>query len=65
MATTIQGNDISGSPQGAMLGLLLAEMRIQTTLLQAIACGQLVTPDNIASFRVDSFIEPVVTVTPN
>jgi hypothetical protein len=59
---TVQGSDAVGAPQGAILGLILAEMRVQTLLLQALVSGQEFT-DSVEMLRRDVLIEPNVVTT--
>jgi len=60
--TKVQGSDIAGTPQGATLYMILAELRVHTILLQSIVTG-VVNNDDPYYLRADQAIEPVVTRT--
>jgi len=62
MPTTVVGSDLAGVPQGAMLQLIVAELRVISVLLQAIASGQVIS-DSPETLRADVIGEPKVTAT--
>ena len=62
MTTTVQGSDIAGSPQGRMLALILAEMRVHTVLLRAMIAGEIID-DRITDLRNDQLNEPIFVKT--
>jgi hypothetical protein len=58
MTTTVQGSDLAGIPQGQMLSLILAEMRVHTVLLKAMIEGEILN-DRITDLRKDQLNEPI------
>jgi len=54
----ISGNDIANGPQGQVMAKILAELRVHTVLLMAIASGRPNT-DHDEELRSDAYIEPV------